>query len=242
MKILTADFHTHILPEIDDGSKSVEESLEMLYKEQSDGVESIFLTPHFSGQQMYPDTFLTARENALNQLRRVLSNHAKMPELISGAEVQYSPGMSQWEQLDLLSIGDSKYILIEMPFAKWTDSIYSELRYICFQRGLTPIIAHVERYLTRFNAKRVLNCLLSIPVLLQVNCEFLTDKRTQNTALKLLKEQKVHLIGSDCHSATWRSPIMAEAREVLLSNADAQTLAFLENNERNVMKKINSSF
>lgn len=237
MNILTIDFHTHILPDMDDGSNSVEESVAMLCKEHSDGVNTVLLTPHFHAQQMYPETFLKVRESALEQLRTALPKDQKLPELIAGAEVQYCPGMSQWEQLDSLAIGDIKYILIEMPFTKWSDNMYDELKHICYHRGLTPIIAHIERYLTRFNTKRTLNRLLSIPVLLQMNCEFLANKRTQRTALTLITEQKIHLIGSDCHSSTWRSPIMAQAREVLLSNADAQTLSFLEANERMVIQR-----
>jgi len=231
MNILTTDFHTHILPGIDDGSQSVEDSLAMLHKEQSDGVDTILLTPHFYPQQMYPDFFLEGREFAMKQLCNALPKNQKTPLLILGAEVQYCSGMSQWQQLDLLTIGDSKFILIEMPFTKWTESVYTELSRICFERKLTPIIAHIERYLSRFNTNRILNKLSRIPVLIQMNCEYLTNKHTQQLALKLIAEQKVHLIGSDCHSSAWRTPIMAQAREILLAKADQKTLSFLANNE-----------
>lgn len=237
MNILTTDFHTHILPKIDDGSNSVEDSLEMLRKEQADGVHTVLLTPHFYPQEMYPETFLENRQLSMEQLQRSFPKDADLPKLIPGAEIYYYTGISQWEQLDMLTLGDSKYVLIEMPFSTWSENIYAELKQIYFERGLTPIIAHVERYLSRFRMNRVLNRLLESPALLQMNCEYLTDKRTQRTALKLISSQKIHLIGSDCHSPQWRSPIMAQAREILLTNVDKQTLSFLANNEELIVKR-----
>lgn len=237
MNILTTDFHTHILPGIDDGSQSVTDSIEMLRKEHYDGVNTIVLTPHFDPQQMYPDNFLKSRQAALEQLKKSWPAELKMPEFILGAEIMYCPGMSQWNQLDALTLGDSKYILIEMPFAKWSESIYKELNQICVERGLTPIIAHIERYLSRLNMRSVLKRLLQLPVLLQMNCEYLIDKRTQRTSLKLLAGQKIHLLGSDCHSPEWRKPVMGQAREILLANSDEKTLSFLADMQRIVLQR-----
>lgn len=234
--ILTTDFHTHILPGIDDGSQSVDDSVEMLRKEQADGVNTVVLTPHFYPQQMYPVTFIEKRQQAMEQLLGALSSHTSTLRFIPGAEVLFCPGMSQWDQLDLLTLGGSKYILIEMPFDKWSDSAYVELKQIQSERGLTPILAHIERYLPAFGINRFINRLNALPVLLQSNCEFLTDKRTQRMALKLICEQKIQLIGSDCHSPNWRSPVMAQAREILLNNADKQTLLFLEKMESFVIQ------
>ena len=234
--ILSTDFHTHILPCIDDGSQSVEHSLEMIRKEQSDGISTILLTPHFYPQQMYPESFLEKRQNAMNQLLSAIPTDMDMPQFILGAEVLFCPGMCQWEQLDALTLGKTKYILIEMPFTKWTDSTFAELKQIHSKRGLTPILAHIERYLPSFAVNRFFNRLAALPVLLQSNCEFLTDKRTQRMALKLINEQKIHLIGSDCHSPTWRSPTMAQARDVLLSKANKQALAFLEKTENAIIQ------
>ena len=237
MNILTTDFHTHILPGIDDGSQSVEDAAEMLHKEQLDGVSTIIMTPHFYPHMMYPESFLENRKFAIEKLRDSWPDDSEMPDIILGAEVQFCPGMSQWEQLDALTIGDTGYILIEMPFVKWNKSVYDELEKIYFNRGLTPIIAHIERYFGFFNMRKVLNKLFKIPVMLQMNCEFITDKRTQRVALRLIAEQKIHFIGSDCHRPGWRAPIMAEARNVLLDNLDQQALSFLANNESIVVQK-----
>ncbi len=233
--ILTTDFHTHILPEVDDGSQSLADSIEMIRKEQADGIKTILLTPHFYPQQMFPASFLEKRQQAMDRLRSALSADTNVPQFILGAEVMFCPGMSQWDQLDALTLEKTQYILIEMPFDKWTDSTYAELNRIKEDRGLIPIIAHIERYLPNFATGRFLSRLSALPVLLQSNCEFLTDKRTQRKALSLIKAQRIHLIGSDCHSPTWRPPSMVQARDILINNADEQTLSFLKNTEKMVV-------
>lgn len=235
--ILTTDFHTHILPGIDDGSQSPKDSIRMIEKECADGVNTILLTPHFYPQHMYPTSFLECRQQAMERLSCTLPTDMVTPQFILGAEVLFCPGMSQWEELDMLTLGKSQYILIEMPFNKWSDSAFTELKQIRNERGLTPILAHIERYLPSFGTKRFINRLSALPVLLQSNCEFLTDKHTQRIALTLIKEKKIHLIGSDCHSSTWRAPIIAQAREVLMNNLDKQILAFLKNTENSVIQK-----
>jgi len=229
--ILTTDFHTHILPGVDDGSQSVADSVEMIRKEQADGVKRIILTPHFYPQQMYPASFLEKRQRAMAQLLSALPTDMVIPEFILGAEVLFCPGMSKWDQLDALTIGHTKYILIEMPSYKWSDSTYAELKQIYDDRGLTPILAHIERYLPTVCVSKFIHRITALPVLLQSNCEFITDKHTRRMALKLIKARKIHLIGSDCHSPTWRSPTMARAREILFNNADKQALSFLDDTE-----------
>lgn len=229
--ILTTDFHTHILPGIDDGSQSLEESVEMIRKEQADGVDRIILTPHFYPQQMYPDAFIEKRQQAMDQLLGAFPADTDIPQLILGAEILFYPGISQWEQLNALTIGETKYILIEMPFRKWADSDYAELKLIHDERGLTPILAHIERYLPSVFVNKFINRITALPVLLQSNCDFITNKHTQHLALKLIRTKAIHLIGSDCHGSTWRSPTMAQAREILLNNMDKHVISYLSNTE-----------
>ena len=235
--ILTTDFHTHILPGIDDGCQSVQDSVKLIQCELKDGIENIFLTPHFYPQQMFPSSFLENRNQAMEQLLASFPSDAQLPNLILGAEVLYCPGMSQWEQLDSLTLGNSNYILIEMPFDRWSDNTFLELKRIC-KRGLTPILAHIERSIPVLGAARFINCLHALPVLLQSNCEFFTDKRTQRTALKLLAEKKIHIIGSDCHRPNWRSPNMSQAKEIILNNIDHETRLHLKQSENLILSSM----
>lgn len=234
--VLSTDFHSHILPGIDDGCATVEDSVKLIRREWEQGVKTIMLTPHFYPHQMYPDVFLANRQNAMDQLNDALAGEVYLPQLIMGAEVHYSFGMSQWEQLKQLTLGNTSYILIEMPSQKWDERMYEELECIHRDHGLTPIIAHIERSFRPFNTREHLRRLSALPVLLQGNCSFLTEKRTRHIALRLVKEQKIHLFGSDCHGIDWRPPSMAAAREILIAKLDKQTHTFLEELENVVLR------
>jgi len=120
------DFHTHILPAVDDGSKSVEESLEMLAMEREQGVETVVLTPHFYPQSDRPHRFLDRRQRAFEKLMAA-GGAEQLPRFRLGAEVYYFNGIGSWEGLKDLAIEGTKYVLIEMPFTKWTGRMYDEL-------------------------------------------------------------------------------------------------------------------
>jgi len=234
--ILTTDFRTHILPGIDDGSLSVTESVKMIEQERDQGITTIILTPHFYGQQMHPDVFLQNRQKALDLLMKGLKDVENPPRLIAGAEVSFCAGMSKWEQLDKLTVGNSKYIIIEMPFIRWSDSMYKELESIRKDRGLIPVIPHIERYLTRTFFSDQLKRLSKIPVFLQANCNLFNRITTRHIALKLLKQQHIHFLGSDCHGSRWRAPNIAQARKIILKKADKKTIVYLREMERFVFR------
>lgn len=218
------DFHTHILPEIDDGSGSIGESVEMVRMEISHGVDTICLTPHFIAQEQYPEQFLQKRDQSLVCLKEQLKEENLDIRLISGAEVMYYPGMSRWEQLPHLTLGNTKYILIEFPGDRLTDSMLREIESIYTDRGLIPIIAHVERYLQAMHVKEQLRQLEQLPCLLQINASYVIDRHTKKSALNLLKQGSVQLVGSDCHSSTWRKPSMDQVFDILNENLDSSFL------------------
>ena len=139
----------------------------MIRQEQEDQVSTILLTPHFYPQCMYPDFFLENRQQSVETLENAFSLDSQFPRLILGAEVLFHPGMSQWEQLDKLALGSTGYILIEMPRVIWSDTILDELVQIHNKRGLTPILAHIERYLPIIGTNRFINRLNRLPVLCQ---------------------------------------------------------------------------
>ena len=103
------DFHTHILPKIDDGSKSVEESLAMLRSEWEQGIQEVVLTPHFYPQMDDPREFLARRQASFERLQAAMGEEA-LPKLRLGAEVYFYYGMSNSEILKELVISyDNEY-------------------------------------------------------------------------------------------------------------------------------------
>ena len=209
------DFHSHILPNIDDGSSSVEESVAMLRLMAEQGIKRVVATPHFMPNLDTPESFIEKRNESERLLRSAMEGIDGLPELEMGAEVYFFRGMSESETLPMLSIGNTGAILIEMPPAPWSETIFRELDSIWTTRRLLPIIAHVERYITPFTAKKVLRRLAGMHVLVQSNASFFTDKRSSSLALRLLKKRMIHLIGSDCHGIESRVPNMQGAISVI---------------------------
>ena len=224
------DFHSHILPGIDDGSSSVEESLKLLEIEAEQGIKRVVATPHFYANHDSPERFLERRENAKALLEKALENRIDMPKIEIGAEVHFFRGISDSEFLPELTITNKRFILIEMPDSDWSESMYSELESIYYQRGITPIIAHIDRYISPFRTKKISEKFSKMPVLVQANASFfLEGGLTSRLALKLIKEDKIQLLGSDCHNLTKRPPKLGFAAEVIRKKLGNE---FLERIER----------
>ena len=209
------DFHSHILPGIDDGSGSVEESAAMLRQEAAQGINHVIATPHFYARYDDPAVFLEARAQAERQLRRELEVNPGFPEITVGAEVHFFPGISHSDVLKALTIGGKRCILIEMPDSPWTDSMYRELEKMPERQGLIPVVAHVDRYISPLRTYGIPDRLAQLPVLVQANAGFFLRGSTRSLALKLLRQDKIHLLGSDCHNLTTRPPLLGDAVEVI---------------------------
>lgn len=209
------DFHSHILPGIDDGSHSVEESIVMLRMEAEQGIHHVVATPHFYPQHDNPESFLKRRAEAERILREEMQKHAGLPELSVGAEVYFFDGISDSDAISELTIDRKRCILLEMPPLPWTNTMYREMEGLYSKQGLLPIIAHLDRYIGRFRTHGIPDRLEQLPVLVQANAEFFLKKSTASMALRMLKKNKIHLLGSDCHNLSSRSPNLGEALDLI---------------------------
>lgn len=205
------DFHTHILPGIDDGSDSVEASIAMLQEEAKQGIEYVVLTPHFYARHSSPPRFLVKRDAAEAALRAETAKHEGLPNIFVGAEIYYFPGISDSDALKELTIDQKRCIILEMPESPWTESMYKEIENISVKQGITPIIAHIDRYIQPFRTYGILERLNDMPVLVQANASFFLNTFTKRMALRLLREDRIHLLGSDCHNMSSRPPNLGKA-------------------------------
>ncbi len=204
------DFHSHLLPGIDDGSRDLSESLAMLALEAEQGVRRVVATPHFYPRQDYPDQFLHRRSRAEAWLRQELKDRPELPEVLVGAEVAFFRGMSESEYLPLLTIRDTPCILVELEPGPWPQEVFRELEAIWRRRELLPVIAHIDRYLPPLGARRLMHRLEELPVLIQANGSFFRGSRA-GLAMELLRRDQIHLLGSDCHNLTTRRPDLGPA-------------------------------
>lgn len=229
------DFHSHILPGIDDGSKSLEMSIQMLRMEAQQGIDRVVATPHFYPQYDTPERFLRRRAEAESTLREEMRKHTGLPALSVGAEVYYFSGISDSEQISELTIDQKRCILIEMPSSSWTESMYRDLEGLYVKRGLIPIVAHIDRYIGRFSNHRILNRLERLPVLIQANAEFFLERHTSSLALRMLKKDGIQLLGSDCHDLTSRKPDLEGALDLIRRRLGEEVLDRIISCQRNVL-------
>lgn len=206
------DFHTHILPGIDDGSRSVDESKLLFDMLASQGVGTIVATPHYDPNNESVERFLERRRDAFLKMSEVCAD--EMPNVRLGAEVAYYPGISRLEGLSELCVEGTKFILLEMPESKWSQYTLNEIANLSTLRGLVPVIAHVERCVG-YQDKSILEWLCQNGVLIQINASFVINLSTRWYALRLLSRGVVHLIGSDCHNLKLRAPRIDKAYNII---------------------------
>lgn len=216
------DFHTHILPGIDDGSSSVEESLQMLRALAQQGVDTVVATPHFSALKTTPEEFMEKRNAAFAQIPQ----EEGLPKILLGAEVLYFDSMRYCEALPSLQIADTGLILIEMPFGGWTDRMIEDVCAIECQLGLMPVLAHVERYSRKDQFPWYKN-LLQDQALFQSNAYYFLKGMDKRRALRQFAEGDIHFIGSDCHNMTGRAPNMDVAISAIRKKFGEEGIAYL---------------
>lgn len=229
------DFHSHILPGIDDGSKNVEESLQMLRMMAKQGITHVVATPHFYPQHDTPESFLKRRAEAEAVLREAMAGENGLPELSIGAEVYYFRGISDSDTIKELTVDKKRCILIEMPSIPWTETMYRELEDLYVKRGLLPVIAHLDRYIGPFRTHGIPKRLAAMPVLVQANAEFFLERSTSAMALRMLKKGTIHLLGSDCHNMTSRKPNLGEALELIQRKLGEDAITAINENARMVL-------
>ena len=219
-----ADMHSHILPALDDGASDAEISVQMLKMSAEQGVSRIVATPHFYPEKESPDEFLSRRSASVEMLLPHL--HSGLPSVYVGAEVAYFIGIGRSQDMKRLCIADTKYIMVEMPFERWSDSVIENLIAMKTVLGLSPIIAHIERYILQ-QPRKTLEALAQAGILIQANSEFFTSRKTARRARSLLSRGLIHLLGSDCHSTECRAPNIGSALKALEGVAAAEELDFV---------------
>lgn len=205
------DFHTHILPNIDDGSSSIEMSLDMLDIADKIGAESVILTPHVNASSVFKD-FLSIRNERYDQLIASVKNAGiNCPELLLGAEVQLDTALSDKANVRSLCIENTELLLLELPYAPWNSWYNHEIYNLISRHEVTPIMAHIERYLKSPKEIKKLDTLISFGVKFQINASSFLSFSGRRIIRELAAEGLISAIASDCHNLGHRSPDISKA-------------------------------
>ena len=213
------DIHTHILPGMDDGARDVQTSLTLLRMEAAQGVDTVVLTPHFYRDREESAHFLARRERAARALADAVlalpeGERKALPRLVLGAEVAWVPNLADWSELPKLCLGPSRHFLLELPSRPWTEQLINQLYELPGRTGLTPVLAHIERYLKGQKPEH-LDAVLSLGVPVQVSAEPLLHLTQRGVVLKLLRSRRAQLLASDAHDPTSRPPNLGSAMAVV---------------------------
>ncbi len=223
------DLHCHILPGVDDGPATLEQSLLMAEIAEGDGVTRIVATPHVHGPSPSPAQIISE----CRTLNEALQAKGCPQEVLPGAEVY---AMANPAHLEERTINSSKYLLIEFPLTH----LPAEASQIIFNlrvNGFKPIIAHPERIPGIIVRPQLLEELLTEEVYVQLTAGSLAGSfgpGPEKCARYLLKKGLVHFLASDGHGADFRQPILSRGLKVasrLLGSDAARRLVF-ENPER----------
>ena len=229
------DFHTHVLPGIDDGSASVEESLAMLRMEAAQGTRQVVATPHFYAQVDAPKPFLERRTASVARLRQAMDAYPDLPRLHVGTEVHYFPRIGDADILTELAVDNGRYVMIEMPMAEWTDRMYRDLEDLHRHFGLTPNVAHVDRYIGPFQTFGIPEALMELPVVIQANTSFFLRLSTRRMALRMLERGQIHLLGSDCHDLKNRPVNIGQTLDLIEKKLGREAVSRINEWEKKIL-------
>jgi protein-tyrosine phosphatase len=198
--VLKTDMHSHILPGIDDGSPNVETSIQLIKELQDIGYSSFIATPHIY-KELYPNNIDTIN-TALQQLKAAIQKAGLQVHIEAAAEYMVDESFEkELESDDLLLFAGNK-ILVEMSALSPSSNLYE-----CFfklqLKGITPVIAHPERYLFLSGTRHVFHEWMDRGYDLQVNILSLAGfygNQVKDLANYLLKENLVHYLGTDAHN------------------------------------------
>jgi protein-tyrosine phosphatase len=217
--------HCHVLPGVDDGPKTMDETEAVLKEAVRQGISTMIVTPHY-----HPDRYMVSSEqigHALTSVRRMCAEKGIKITLLPGQECLWHADLVEALNTgSALTLNGTRYVLIEfMPWTIFRD-IFDAVS-VLGMNGYIPVIAHFERYECLFKRTDRLTELRNVGALLQLNFDRLLDKETlfrKNIWKRLLLDGYVDFLGSDTHGINFRPLHVEEALENVSMSVDLEIL------------------
>lgn len=208
------DFHSHILPHMDDGAKDADTSLGMLSALAYQGVSTVYATPHFYADENSVEEFLQRRSRAYAELLAAMEGKEGLPEVRLGAEIMMCKQLAGMD-LSGLVFNDIPLMLFEYPVAKFEGWYARYTAQIAAANAATAMVAHFDRY-EWISPKTVDElCRADGSICFQMNCEGLKDKKMLKLLLDMYESGVRCVFGTDCHNLTSRKPDFDELNALL---------------------------
>ncbi|VNO41823.1 tyrosine-protein phosphatase CpsB [Streptococcus pneumoniae] len=240
------DIHSHIVFDVDDGPKSREESKALLAESYRQGVRTIVSTSH-RRKGMFETPEEKIAENFL-QVREIAKEVADDLVIAYGAEIYYTlDALEKLEKKEIPTLNDSRYALIEFSMHTSYREIHTGLNNI-LMLGITPVIAHIERYDALENNEKRVRELIDMGCYTQVNSSHVLKPKLFGERYKFMKKRAqyfleqdlVHVIASDMHNLDSRPPYMQQAYDIIAKKYGAKKAKelFVDNPRKIIMDQL----
>lgn len=219
------DMHCHVLPGFDDGAAKASESLEILHQAWQAGFRCVVATPH-----VMAGVYEHRREEveaAIEALTAEMARQTPGLTLIPGHEYYVDDHFAAWLQQDeILPLGTGDHVLVELPLLR-LPPMTKDIAFRIQIKGLTPILAHPERYNDVARKPALASELVAAGFRLQINLGSLTGmygRKTRRAAEWMLKNRLVDFVGSDAHTPAQAAEVYNDGVEALSALVDQAEL------------------
>ena len=234
------DLHNHVLPGIDDGSPNLAVSMNMIRTASEQGITEVVNTVHFQHPKM--DMIQITMDDLtlrIKELQKEIDSAGLNVKLHLGAEVFFFPNILELKENQLCTFGNGQYMLIEFQMRNLPPKVHHEILFDLKMAGVTPIIAHPERYESVQDNIHLVHKWIQAGCLMQMDAGSLNGtlgKSAQKTAIQITKNRLCHLIGSDAHNDGRRNFCLKTALEHVTALTDESFSDMLIQNAHKVLK------
>ena len=235
------DVHSHILPNVDDGAKDMETSVKLLEMLKEQGVTDVIATPHFYPIEDSIEEFVEIVDTAYNNLKQETLGK-ELPNVYLGCELRYFNGIGKSAAIKQFVISGTNYLLLELPYGvPITKLVLQDIIDISERQGLTPILAHIERYSKVKGYKKLLKLIIDGYALAHINAGGVLSKEEAKTCVKLIKGGFVSYLASDTHSVHNRPPQIKQALDVVADRLGRSATNRLIIKSNNLLEEIEAA-
>lgn len=232
------DFHTHILPQLDDGAASEQESMSMLKMLADQGVETVCLTPHFYPYRETVESFVARRQKSFAQLKPLAEGTGI--SVVLASETFLNDYLFHAEDISPLCMKNREgrsYLLTELPLdSGFTEHTLAKISKLIDTYSVTPVLAHIERCSNLLKNKGQVNRLIDMGCMMQINLEAL-DKNffLRSRILRYIENGMVHVVGTDAHHMQTRAPEYSKGIRVIQKSLGNAAVDRLNSNARQIV-------
>jgi protein-tyrosine phosphatase len=233
---MKTDFHSHILPSVDDGAENISTSLKMIEELTENGISSIVLTPHFYPHKISLEKFLINRKAAYEKLMQELKNDNKdTVNFILASETYLNDFIFNYEDISGLCLNGGKYLLTELPYnSDMTTSVYNSIQRLINNFNVIPILAHIDRYPFLMKNPENLIDLMDMGCLCQMNIFSLCSFSLRKKLLDYIKNDYIHFLGTDFHKPPFETVNFKRALNFISKKIGDEYINILDKNTKNL--------